>query len=206
MQVLSSYQDIASIPDKYTYTSPKRKAKYLWTLLFGFLTGDLNPIHINPFTTVNFKSRLGGLARHGISTLAQAESFIFKIFKFKEPTEIIAKGYNNIRYLSAVNMGDKLTYTYTLLHKRVSGEKKYAECKWQIEGVNQKSKKVFIAEWVIIYSPVEKNLITTHVSPIPFLTNPMEVQDTPTNIWLLRLWILVCVGVICFMIYINRNT
>ncbi len=199
MLQLNSYHDIATVPEKYTYTSPKRRAKYLWTLLFGFLTGDLNPIHVNPFTTTNFKSRLGGLARHGISTLAQAESFIFKIFKFKEPTETIAKGYNNIRYLCPVNMGDKIIYTYTLLHKRVSEEKKYAECKWHIKGTNQKGKDVFTAEWIIIYSPVEKNLIKRTVYPLGWFFGPLEVSDTPIKILFLRIWIAICLGIIVYL-------
>jgi acyl dehydratase len=196
---LNSYLEIATIPDKHTYTSPPKTAKYLWTLLFGFLSGDLNPIHINPLTSKNYKSRLGGLARHGISTLAQAESFIFKIFSFTEPTEVIAKGYNSIRYFKPVNMGDKITYTYTLLRKKVVEEKKYAECIWQVKGTNQKGTDVFVAEWIIIYSPIEKNIIKAVVYPLGWLFGPMEVHDTPLKVWGLRLWIFICVGVIVWL-------
>ncbi len=199
MLYLKSYSDIATIPENYTYTSPKKKAKYLWTLLFGFLTGDLNPIHINPFTTTNFKSKLGGLARHGISTLAQAESFIFKILKFAEPTEIIAKGYNNIRYLRPVNMGDKIMYTYTLLQKKLPETKCHAECIWQIKGMNQNGKDVFVAEWVIIYSAIQKNIIKRFISPFGWFSSPIEVHDTPIRVFLLRLWIVICGGVIIFL-------
>jgi len=199
MQHLNSYLEITTIPDKYTYTSPPKKAKYLWTLLFGFLTGDLNPIHINPFTSKNYKSRLGGLARHGISTLAQAESFIFKIFSFTEPTEVIAKGYNSIRYIQPVNMGDSLTYTYNLVRKKVVEGKKYAECVWQIKGTNKKGKDVFVAEWVVIYSAIEKNIVKTFVRPFGWFGGQLEVHDTPVRIFFLRLWIFVCLGVIVWL-------
>ena len=156
MKKLASYLDIATVPDNHSYTSPTKKVHYLWTLVFGLLTGDLNPVHINPFTSTSFKSKLGGLTRHGISTIAQAESFIFKIFSFEEPTEIIAKGYEKIRYLRPVNIGDSITYTYTLLRKKVSEEKKNALCAWQIKGTNQKGDDVFTAEWSILYSAAEK--------------------------------------------------
>ncbi len=200
MMHLNSYLEIATIPDKYTYTSPPKKARYLWTLLFGFLTGDLNPIHINPFTSLNYKSRLGGLARHGISTLAQAESFISKIFSFQEPTEAIAKGYNRIRYVQPLNMGESLTYFYRLVRKNIFKEKKYSECVWQIKGINKKGEDIFVAEWIIIYSPVEKNIVKTMVYPMGWLfSSPIEVHDTPTRILFLRVWISLCLGVILWL-------
>jgi acyl dehydratase len=205
MLQLNSYADVASVPNNYTYVSEKKRARYFWTLIFGLISGDLNPIHINPLTSKNYKSKLKGLARHGISTIAQAESFIFKILSFTEDTEIIAKGYNSIRYTRPVNMGDSITYTYVLLGKKVIEDKKQSECVWQIKGVNQNGKDIFIAEWIILYSAVEKNIITTEISPLPLFTPPMQIEDTPIRIFLLRMFILLAVCVIAFMLYINRN-
>ncbi len=200
MELLTSFLEISTVQDNYTYTSPKKKSNYLWTLLFGFLTGDVNPIHINPFTAVNYKSRLGGLARHGISTLAQAESFIFKIFSFKEPTEIIAKGYNKIRYLRPVNIGNKMTYTYTLLQKKIVEEKKYAECVWSIQVTDQRNENVLLAEWVVIYSPVQENIVKTYIRPFYWFGHPIEVHSTPTNIFIQRLFAFICGGVILWLL------
>ena len=193
---LNSYLDIETVSDTYSYISPKKKATQIWTFLFGLLSGDMNPIHINPFTSMNFKSRLGGLSRHGISTLAQAESFIFKVLKFKEPTEIIAKGYNSIDYAKPVRIGDKLIYTYTLLRKKVNVAKKYSQCIWQIKGTNQQGEDVFSAEWVIMYFPIQKNLIKARVYPAGWLLGgSVELEDTPTRIFWARLTIFICLGV-----------
>ncbi|MEI6022523.1 MAG: MaoC/PaaZ C-terminal domain-containing protein [bacterium] len=153
---LISYKDIATIPEGYVYKSPKIKSRYLWTLFFGFLTGDLNPVHINIFTYKKYKSKLGGLSRHGISTIAQAESFIFKIFTFIEPTEIIAQGYNVIRYLAPIHIGDTIEYSYTLVSKKISEEKESAKCTWLIVGTNQIGKQVFTCEWVVLYYKIER--------------------------------------------------
>ena len=179
---LTSYQDIESIPLQYTYVSKPHKAWAIWTFLFGLLTGDLNPIHINWFRAKNYKSRLGGLSRHGISTVAQTESFIFDIFSFENTTEIIGRGYQKIRYFKPVNMGDKITSTFILIGKKVSSEKKYASCLWHITSVNQKGETVIEAQWDIVYVPIEKNLVKDYISPFPLVVNPIEVVDTPGRI------------------------
>ncbi len=203
--LLNSFKNIATVPDTYTYTSPIKQARYLWTLLFGFLTGDLNSIHVNPLTASEYKSKLGGLARHGVSTLAQAESFIFKIFKFTEPTEIIAKGYDNIRYLCPVNIGDKITYTYILISKKISEEKKFAECSWEMSATNQNGKKVFTAVWVIIYCAVEKKVQRVTMVPVPLGGGVIDCEMTDKEFYVMSAYKLAFFAVIgMFMYFVFR--
>jgi acyl dehydratase len=127
-----------------------KKIWYLWTFIFGLLTGDLNPAHINIFTFKKNKSKFKGLVAHGISTVAKGEGFILKIFHFEKVTETIAKGYRDIRYLRPVFMGDLIEYRYTILEKNIKKES-CCECLWLVEGYNQDKKQVFSAKWEIVY-------------------------------------------------------
>ncbi|MES2225062.1 MAG: MaoC/PaaZ C-terminal domain-containing protein [Patescibacteria group bacterium] len=199
MKKLLDFADIKDIPDGYIYTSPQKRAWYLWTLFFGFITGDLNPIHVNFLTSTSYKSTLGGLARHGISTIAEAESFIFNIFKFEVPTEIIALGYSNITYKKPVNIGNKITYTYTLLSKNIKEKRNYAQCIWHISGNNDKGVEIFTAEWTVRYSTIEMNIVKDHAYPMGWLFPPVEVSGTPLSLLGWRLVRFICIGIIVYL-------
>jgi acyl dehydratase len=150
---LNSFEDIVNIIDGFSYTSTSKKVKYFYTFLFGLITGDMNPIHINPITSRKYNSKFGGLARHGVSTLAQAESYIFNIFIFVKPVEIIAIGYRNVSYKKPVLIGDNIKYVYTLLEKKLLANK-YTECTWLIQCLNQNNEETMTANWVVRYYPV----------------------------------------------------
>lgn len=200
MKKLFNFADIKDIPDGYVYASPQKRAWYLWTLFFGFITGDLNPIHVNFFTSTSYKSTLGGLARHGISTIAEAESFIFKIFKFEVPTEIIALGYSHISYLKPVNIGNKIVYSYKLLSKTIKEKRNYAQCVWYVSGKNDKDLEVFNAEWMVRYSTIELNIVKAQAYPMGWLlSRPIEVSGTPLSLLGWRLIRFVCLGIIVYL-------
>ncbi|MEI8092297.1 MAG: MaoC/PaaZ C-terminal domain-containing protein [bacterium] len=96
---MESYRDIQTIFDAYkdtgeqfTYVSEPIIATAEYTEKFADLTGDHNPIHVDP--NPKFTSRFGsGRIRHGISTVAQMEPEIFKIFNIQQQEEIIAYKY-----------------------------------------------------------------------------------------------------------------
>ncbi len=162
---LNSFKEIMTLSEEYTYNSPSRKIRYIWTFIFGLVSGDLNPVHINFLTSGAYKSKFKGHVRHGISSVAQAESYIFKALEFEEPTEVLSKGYNRIEYKNPVRIGEIIHYTFKLSSKKIVGENKFAECVWLVEGWGKKE-LLFSAEWIILYFPVELRTMTW-VPPIP---------------------------------------
>ncbi len=72
--MFDTYEDVSKLEIGAVYTLKQKRARYWWTLLFGITTGDLNPMHINYFGAKRYKSHLGGLARHGVSMLADCEA------------------------------------------------------------------------------------------------------------------------------------
>ncbi len=175
MLKLQSYTDLPTIPLGYTHTAKPRKVRYLWTFFFGLIVGDMNPVHIHPIDSFDYKSRFKRrFVRHGISSIAEAESGIFRIFDFAQPIEILAKGYNAIKYHRPVHMGDKITYSYTLTAQKISVEKRWSECTWVVTAANQRNEVVFSAEWIVMYAAIQ--LEEKNYYHIPFMGT---VRTTP---------------------------
>ena len=116
---------------------------------FAGITGDFSPNHINKVYMEN--SSFGRLMAHGallvgfmstVSTIAIAHC--------READETpVAVGYDKIRFLKPVFLGDTVTTTYTF--SSVDPEKRKSKAK--IEVKNQNEELVAVAEHILQWVP-----------------------------------------------------
>ena len=116
---------------------------------FAGITGDFSPNHINKVYMEN--SSFGRLMAHGallvgfmstVSTIAIAHC--------READETpVAVGYDKIRFLKPVFLGDTVTTTYTF--SSIDREKRKSKAK--IEVTNQNDQLVAVAEHILQWVP-----------------------------------------------------
>ena len=116
---------------------------------FAGITGDFSPNHINKMYMEN--SSFGRLMAHGallvgfmstVSTIAIAHC--------READETpVAVGYDKIRFLKPVFLGDTVTTTYTF--SSIDPEKRKSKAK--IEVKNQNDQLVAVAEHILQWVP-----------------------------------------------------
>ena len=116
---------------------------------FAGITGDFSPNHINKMYMEN--SSFGRLMAHGallvgfmstVSTMAIAHC--------READETpVAVGYDKIRFLKPVFLGDTVTTTYTF--SSIDPEKRKSKAK--IEVKNQNDQLVAVAEHILQWVP-----------------------------------------------------
>ena len=116
---------------------------------FAGITGDFSPNHINKVYMKN--SSFGRLMAHGallvgfmstVSTIAIAHC--------READETpVAVGYDKIRFLKPVFLGDTVTTTYTF--SSIDREKRKSKAK--IEVTNQNDQLVAVAEHILQWVP-----------------------------------------------------
>ncbi len=117
--------------------------------LFAGITGDFSPNHIN--RQYMEKSSYGRLMAHGallvgfmstVSTMAIAET--------READEIpVSVGYDRIRFLQPVFLGDTVTVTYKIIEIEHSRKRSYAD----IELINQNRELVAVAKHILQWVP-----------------------------------------------------
>ena len=117
--------------------------------LFAGITGDFSPNHIN--RQYMERSSYGRLMAHGallvgfmstVSTMAIAET--------READEIpVSVGYDRIRFLQPVFLGDTVTVTYKIIEIEHSRKRSYAD----IELINQNSELVAVAKHILQWVP-----------------------------------------------------
>ena len=117
--------------------------------LFAGITGDFSPNHIN--RQYMERSSYGRLMAHGallvgfmstVSTIAIAET--------READEIpVSVGYDRIRFLQPVFLGDTVTVTYKIIEIEHSRKRSYAD----IELINQNRELVAVAKHVLQWVP-----------------------------------------------------
>ena len=113
--------------------------------LFAGITGDFSPNHIN--RQYMERSSYGRLMAHGallvgfmstVSTMAIAET--------READEIpVSVGYDRIRFLQPVFLGDTVTVTYKIIEIEHSRKRSYAD----IELINQNRELVAVAKHIL---------------------------------------------------------
>ncbi len=116
---------------------------------FAGITGDFSPNHINKVYMEN--SSFGRLMAHGallvgfmstVSTIAIAHC--------READETpVAVGYDKIRFLKPVFLGDTVTTTYTF--SSIDPEKRKSKAKIQVK--NQNDQLVAVAEHILQWVP-----------------------------------------------------
>ena len=117
--------------------------------LFAGITGDFSPNHIN--RQYMERSSYGRLMAHGallvgfmstVSTLAITET--------READEIpVSVGYDRIRFLQPVFLGDTVTVTYKIIEIEHSRKRSYAD----IELINQNRELVAVAKHILQWVP-----------------------------------------------------
>ena len=117
--------------------------------LFAGITGDFSPNHIN--RQYMERSSYGRLMAHGallvgfmstVSTMAIAET--------READEIpVSVGYDRIRFLQPVFLGDTVTVTYKIIEIEHSRKRSYAD----IELINQNRELVAVAKHILQWVP-----------------------------------------------------
>ena len=117
--------------------------------LFAGITGDFSPNHIN--RQYMERSSYGRLMAHGallvgfmstVSTMAIAET--------READEIpVSVGYDRIRFLQPVFLGDTVTVTYKIIEIQHSRKRSYAD----IELINQNRELVAVAKHILQWVP-----------------------------------------------------
>ena len=117
--------------------------------LFAGITGDFSPNHIN--RQYMEKSSYGRLMVHGallvgfmstVSTMAIAET--------READDIpVSVGYDRIRFLQPVFLGDTVTVTYKIIEIEHSRKRSYAD----IELINQNRELVAVAKHILQWVP-----------------------------------------------------
>ena len=117
--------------------------------LFAGITGDFSPNHIN--RQYMERSSYGRLMVHGallvgfmstVSTMAIAET--------READEIpVSVGYDRIRFLQPVFLGDTVTVNYKIIEIEHSRKRSYAD----IELINQNRELVAVAKHILQWVP-----------------------------------------------------
>ena len=117
--------------------------------LFAGITGDFSPNHIN--RQYMERSSYGKLMAHGallvgfmstVSTMAIAET--------READEIpVSVGYDRIRFLQPVFLGDTVTVTYKIIEIEHSRKRSYAD----IELINQNHELIAVAKHILQWVP-----------------------------------------------------
>ena len=117
--------------------------------LFAGITGDFSPNHIN--RQYMERSSYGRLMAHGallvgfmstVSTMAIAET--------READEIpVSVGYDRIRFLKPVFLGDTVTVIYKIIEIEHSRKRSYAD----IELINQNHELIAVAKHILQWVP-----------------------------------------------------
>jgi len=90
-------------------------------VLFGALTGDFNPIHMDEeFCKQHsiYKTRVA----HGLFVLALAEGLVYRTGLF-DGVRAVSLGWNNVRFVKPVFIGDTLHLEFKIVEKRESRSK-----------------------------------------------------------------------------------
>ena len=154
---LTSAADVSSVPIGHTWQSKPMRIG-LWRLILqALISGDWNPIHINPLTAWLYRSNLGGLTSCADLVLAMTKAGFQRMIKFSEQTETIARGYDQTKFDGPINIRTKFYYRFTLKNRKVlSGT---AHCAWIFEVLKYKTDEVlYIGVWHSSYKPVAHSL------------------------------------------------
>ena len=115
--------------------------------LFAGITGDLSPNHVNE--AFMKQTAYGGRIAHGallVGYMSTASSLILQKFAPPETADTaVSLGYDRIRFLKAVFIGDTITVHYQV--EAVNTERRRTRAK--IEVINQDGQLVAVAQHIL---------------------------------------------------------
>ena len=110
--------------------------------LFAGITGDLDPNHVDEQFAA--KTRLGGRVAHGALVLGYSSAASTRILEdFERP--MVSVGYNRVRFLKPVRLGDTLTVDYEISSVDEKRERIFSK----IEVSNQRGELVMAADHIM---------------------------------------------------------
>ena len=110
--------------------------------LFAGITGDLDPNHVDEEFAA--KTRLGGRVAHGALVLGYSSAASTRILEdFERP--MVSVGYNRVRFLKPVRLGDTLTVDYEISSVDEKRERIFSK----IEVSNQRGELVMAADHIM---------------------------------------------------------
>ena len=112
------------------------------TYLFAGITEDFSPYHTN----VEFVKEQGyeRLLVHGALSFSFSSSLAFHAQK-KSGQPAVSYGYDHVRFVNPLFIGDTLTSTYTITKIDEIDNKTYAE----VKGTNQDGKVIFVCTHIL---------------------------------------------------------
>lgn len=128
------YEDVE---EGATWESPSREVTESDIGVFAKLTGDFNPIHVNPEYAAN--TPFGRTIAHGLLTLARASGMSIDHPAMRTIAVVELK---SVRFLAPVYPGDQLRVRTTVLSKERRGRGKRGLITWSRAVVNQDGKIV----------------------------------------------------------------
>lgn len=117
--ILDSIEELDKYLSKnkcFTFSSTPKKLSHAQILLFALATRDFNPAHI--VSGFADKSIFKGIVSHGIGTVSRAEATYVEMVRFKEPVELIAMGYEDIKYYKPLRLNSVYQYDYSISNLR----------------------------------------------------------------------------------------
>jgi len=110
--------------------------------LFAGITGDLDPNHVDE--EYASKTSLGGRVAHGALILGYSSAASTRILEdFERP--MVSVGYNRVRFLKPVRLGDTLTIDYEISSVDAQRERIISK----IEITNQREELVLVADHIM---------------------------------------------------------
>lgn len=126
--------------------------------LFAGISGDMNPVHVNEqyMSRTDMKRRIA----HGLYVFSMASATEYIILSHhpnaKKMDEsgltYLSYGYDHVRFLKPVYIGDTLTSTYEVTAIENDAMRLIA----QLSVVNQEDELVFVARHILKFFPKEK--------------------------------------------------
>jgi len=113
---------------------------------FAGITGDFAPNHVNE--EYMRKSPFGGRIAHGVLVLGLASTASW-MFATRHQLPGASLGYDRVRFLKAVRIGDTVTIDYRV----VATEPERGRIRSRIVGTNQRGEEVLSAEHIIKVIP-----------------------------------------------------
>jgi acyl dehydratase len=153
--------DFVEVGENYTFAKTVGETD---VVLFAGITGDFSDNHIND-QYMKEKSNLGGRIAHGallIGYMSTASTLsVAHIIHKDDLTDFpVSGGYDKVRFLRPVPLGDTITIHYTV--QTVDRERGRSVAK--IEAVNQHGEIVAVAEHIMRWARKLKNEAQDHTA------------------------------------------